>query len=89
MKRHFKIKITGRVQGVGYRAASKSKAMELGINGFVKNNLDGSVYIEAEASDEILQKFFDWCHFGPRFSKVESVELVEGMMINFNHFAVK
>ena len=87
--RHFNIKVKGRVQGVGFRNATKSKAMQLGVTGFVKNQVDGSVYIEAEASDDTLQQFFDWCHYGPSLSKVISVEIEEGKMNNFQNFTTK
>ncbi len=41
----FRIKVTGRVQGVFFRASTKEKAEELGINGWVRNEPDGSVLI--------------------------------------------
>ncbi|HNU41845.1 MAG TPA: acylphosphatase, partial [Cyclobacteriaceae bacterium] len=49
---HINILVTGTVQGVYYRASTKQKADELGIKGFVRNQPDGSVYIEAEAPAE-------------------------------------
>ena len=45
---HINIHITGRVQGVNFRTYTKEKAEELGILGFVRNETDGSVYLEAE-----------------------------------------
>jgi acylphosphatase len=45
---HVSIRISGKVQGVFFRASTKGKAEQYGINGFVRNEKDGSVYIEAE-----------------------------------------
>lgn len=62
---HYNIRVSGHVQGVGYRYASIRKARGFGIKGFVKNEPDGSVYIEAEADKQQLDKFLDWCRIGP------------------------
>ncbi|HEY5918996.1 MAG TPA: acylphosphatase, partial [Chryseolinea sp.] len=60
MKRHISILVSGRVQGVFYRASAKTKADELGITGFVQNLPDGEVYMEAEGPDEKLDLFKAW-----------------------------
>jgi acylphosphatase len=46
--KHINIKITGKVQGVFFRASTKAVADQIGVKGFVKNEKDGSVYVEAE-----------------------------------------
>jgi len=89
MKKHFKIKITGRVQGVWYRASTERKAKELGLCGFVKNEPDGSVYAEAEGTDEQLKKLINWCKSGPPLAKVDSVNIEQGEVLDFNDFEVK
>jgi acylphosphatase len=86
---HLNIKITGKVQGVYYRASAKRKADELGIKGFVRNQPNGSVYIEAEASNEVLQKFMEWCHQGPERAQVQQVETSEAPLQNFTEFEVR
>ena len=48
---HKNIVIQGWVQGVGFRYAARKMAFQYGINGFVRNLPDGSVYIEAEGSE--------------------------------------
>lgn len=68
------IKIQGIVQAVGFRYSAMEKARELNLTGFVKNEPDGSVYIEAEGEKEDLKKFLEWCYKGPKFSEVEKVE---------------
>jgi len=88
-KKHFKIRIKGKVQGVSFRAYAKSKANELNIDGFTKNLPDGTVYIEAEAEEEILLQFIDWCHFGSPRAQVKSVEIETGSLKGFGNFEVK
>ena len=76
--KHIKIKVIGKVQGVFFRASTKAVADQMGVKGLVKNEKDGSVYIEAEADATILEMFLEWCNEGPDKSKVESVEVEDG-----------
>jgi acylphosphatase len=59
------IRIDGKVQGVFFRASTKDKADQLEVRGIVRNEPDGSVYIEAEADENALNRFIDWCKRGP------------------------
>ncbi|MFZ0282623.1 MAG: acylphosphatase [Bacteroidales bacterium] len=70
----YKIRITGKVQGVGFRWNAVMEARSLSITGFVKNMPDGSVYIEAEGLREQLTVFLEWCKKGPAFGYVESIK---------------
>ena len=88
MDKHFSIKVIGKVQGVFFRALTKEKADELGITGFVRNEPDGCVYIEAEADEKILQQFMDWCRQGPSRARVEKMEVSEGEGKAFARFEV-
>jgi len=88
-QKHFDIKIIGRVQGIGFRYGSARKAQELKIAGFVRNEPDGAVYLEAEGKEEALKKFIEWCKSGPRWAKVERVELKEGKIKNFSEFIIQ
>jgi acylphosphatase len=72
----LKMKIYGRVQGVGFRDAAYWKARKMQVAGFVMNESDGSVYIEAEADELVLREFLIWCRRGPWTAKVERVEEV-------------
>ncbi|MFC1615488.1 acylphosphatase [Patescibacteria group bacterium] len=76
--KHINIKIYGDVQGVCFRYYAKEKADKFGLFGFVRNEQDGTVYIEAEGEDDGLNKFLKWCEKGPKFAKVEKVELESG-----------
>jgi acylphosphatase len=69
----YRIRISGQVQGVGFRWNAAHQARKLGITGFAKNTPDGSVYIEAEGIESELKKFIEWCKTGPRSARVESV----------------
>ena len=84
--KHLNITVKGRVQGVGFRHAARRQASFLGVNGFVKNNYDGSVYIEVEGNDPELDKFVQWCWEGPTFAQVDNVEITEGPVKNLGSF---
>ncbi|MEQ6167259.1 acylphosphatase [Ekhidna sp. MALMAid0563] len=73
----FRIKVAGRVQGVFFRASTKEKADELGIRGWVRNESDGSVLIEAEGETSKLNEFKQWCTIGPSAAVVESIAVEE------------
>lgn len=72
--KHLKATIYGRVQGVSFRYATLEKASELDVSGWVKNMPDGSVYLEAEASEEVLKEFLGWCRVGPAAARVDKVD---------------
>lgn len=84
--KHINITIFGLVQGVGFRNAAKYQARYLGINGFVQNKMDGTVYIEAEGDSYALDEFVKWCRKGPSFAQVEELKVNEGEMRNFSTF---
>jgi acylphosphatase len=83
------ILVKGKVQGVFFRAYTKQKAEELGLRGFVKNNMDGSVYIETEGEENVLREFISWCRKGSPRSKVESVESTTSALVNFSSFKIE
>ncbi len=89
MQKHISIKVSGRVQGVYYRASTHEEAQRLGLKGFVKNEPDGSVYIEAEGDDAVLNALVAWCKQGPPAARVTNVEIQEGIWKGFTEFAVK
>ena len=69
------IKITGRVQGVFFRANTRDKALELGLSGYAQNLPDGSVAVVAQGPRESLEDLIAWCHEGSTASKVEKVQV--------------
>jgi acylphosphatase len=83
------IYVIGRVQGVLYRKHAQAKAKELGITGWAKNLLDGTVEIVAEGEKEKLQEFTAWCKQGPAFAKVEKLDIQkEDHQEEFKDFAI-
>ncbi len=89
MVKHLNIRIYGRVQGVFYRATAVEIADSLGINGFARNENDGTVYIEAEGEEANLKKFVDWCYEGPPRASVERVTTEESEMKKYSNFVVQ
>ncbi|PRD51366.1 acylphosphatase [Sphingobacterium gobiense] len=86
--KHLNITITGKVQGVYYRATCKAVADQLGVKGFVMNQPNGSVYLEAEGETFALEALLAFCHEGPDRAEVEKVSSVEGTLRAFQNFEV-
>jgi len=72
-KRHIKVEVTGKVQGVWFRKSTAMKAYELGLVGYVENCANGAVYLEAEGAVESLEALIQWCHEGPELAQVKDV----------------
>jgi acylphosphatase len=89
LKKHVDITISGRVQGVFFRASAKEKADALGISGFVKNESDGRVYLEAEGDELAVKKMIDWCQDGPAGARVEKLEVNDGEVRKYTGFDVR
>ena len=77
MLSQFDIKIFGRVQGVGFRAASKRQARYLRLRGWVENLSDGSVRAVVCGDMENCTSFINWCREGSAYSWVERVDIQE------------
>lgn len=88
MIKHLNITVKGKVQGVFFRKSTKAVADQLGVRGFVLNEPNGDVYIEAEADDTFLDMFIDWCNEGPEDAEVSSIESHEGELKNYRNFEV-
>jgi acylphosphatase len=71
-----RIIVTGRVQGVGYRASCAREANRLGVNGSVRNRVDGTVEVVAEGDEASVASLTEWCRVGPTFARVQSIELL-------------
>lgn len=69
------VRVTGWVQGVGYRAYARREAQRLGLSGWVRNVRDGSVEAEAQGNREQLQRFLEALKRGPAGSRVREVEV--------------
>lgn len=80
--------ISGKVQGVWFRANTQKKAQELGVTGWVRNLPDGCVEVKAAAEVETLKQFIVWLEQGPELAKVEEVTIKYIAYEEFKGFAV-
>jgi acylphosphatase len=87
--KHFSIVVRGRVQGVFFRASAREIALQLSLNGMVRNEPDGSVYIEAEGDEEALNRFVSWCRKGPPRAIIAEVIVKEDQVKNFRSFDIE
>lgn len=71
----LKLVITGRVQGVFFRASAQQEAVALGLRGVARNRPDGAVEIIAEGPRLSLEQFLGWARVGPPRARVAEVEL--------------
>jgi acylphosphatase len=78
--------VTGRVQGVFFRASTRDFALQLGVAGYAKNCEDGSVEVVASGSTEALAALFAWLHHGPPAARVERVQREEISPQNLSGF---
>jgi acylphosphatase len=83
------VKVSGKVQGVGFRFYTQKKARELGVRGYVKNERDGSVYIEAEADADIMEGFLHWVSRGPEWARVDEMNVQDIPLQNFDGFSIR
>ena len=67
------VRITGRVQGVGFREWTRQEAIGLGLVGWVRNEPDGSVAALLVGSETVVNTMLLRLHEGPSFSRVDSV----------------
>ncbi len=63
--KQVRIIVSGRVQGVYFRASARDYARQLGLKGWVRNRSDGGVEALAEGQQTQLQQLITWCHSGP------------------------
>jgi acylphosphatase len=76
MKR-IHVYISGRVQGVFFRAVTQQTAKGFNLTGWVRNVADGRMEALFEGEDENVDKMLDWCRIGPPAAWVENVIVTE------------
>ena len=82
--------ISGRVQGVWFRAFTRDSAQALGITGWVRNLPDGRVETVAEGDDKAIQAFVDALWQGPPMAQVTNVEIDEETVTHeFSGFEIR
>jgi acylphosphatase len=73
--RRLRAVVTGRVQGVGFRANVEYQAQRLGLAGWVRNLHQGGVELEAEGPEAELEKLLAFLRQGPRMARVDAVDV--------------
>lgn len=86
----YEIRITGRVQGVGYRYFVQQQAKLLNICGWVRNTVDGGVLVMAQGTDQAIKTLIDYLWVGPPLSNVKGVYPAELQLIEtYTDFEVR
>lgn len=67
-------RVSGRVQGVGFRAATRAEAVALGLSGHARNLADGRVEVLAAGRREALAALAGWLRHGPPLARVDALE---------------
>ena len=90
MKSNIHVVISGRVQGVWFRANTKQKAEQLGLTGWVRNTHDGCVEAVFEGEESLVNEMIEWCHQGPPLAKVEKVDVkIQDIKNKFDVFSIR
>lgn len=80
--------VSGRVQGVAYRAACQSMARTLGLTGWVRNRHDGTVEVAAEGESDAVTRLVEWCRVGPPHARVTDVATSDEQPIGDHDFRI-
>jgi acylphosphatase len=90
MMKSYRFLAAGRVQGVGFRAATQRKALALGLSGWVRNREDGAVEgLVSGAEEVLLHEFQEWLALGPPAARVDRVEWTATAPETHEFFAVR
>jgi acylphosphatase len=83
------VSVTGRVQGVFFRAWTRDLAIELGLTGWVRNCPDGRVDMHIEGEEAAVQKMIERVRRGPPSAQVDDVHLWDVETFDFDDFEVR
>ncbi len=72
-----RVVVSGRVQGVAFRASCQHQAVQLGVRGWVRNRWDGTVEALLAGPEEAVDAMVEWCRRGPPAASVTRVEVDE------------
>ena len=87
-RRTVRVRIEGRVQGVGYRMSMYYAAVQCGVTGWVRNCQDGTVESMVQGPEENVNEFIELARKGPGMARVEQVEVSDGFGL-FEEFEIK
>ncbi len=80
--------VTGVVQGVAFRWYAQAEALRLGLRGWVRNEVDGSVHAYAVGEDVAVSDFVAWCHHGPPSASVHHVAVTPAVRVAVRGFEI-
>jgi len=81
--------VSGRVQGVSFRDATRRQADQLGLSGWVRNTQDGQVEAVFEGDADTVRQMIDWCESGPSSADVEDVSVENEQPEGLSGFEVR
>jgi DNA ligase D-like protein (predicted 3'-phosphoesterase) len=81
--------VSGGVQGVGFRDATRRRALDLGVLGWVRNEADGTVAVHAEGPAEAVQELVEFLRAGPRGAAVAELALERVRVEGHEQFAIR
>ncbi len=86
-----RILISGRVQGVAFRASTVREALRYpGLRGFVRNLASGEVEVLVQGSASAVDAMIEWCHQGPPMARIDQVKVMEcPVNVALTHFSIK
>jgi acylphosphatase len=76
-RRRVRVRASGRVQGVFFRASTEDEALRLGVSGWVTNRRDGRVEAEFEGPADLVEQMIAFTRRGPGHAKVVELEVEE------------
>jgi acylphosphatase len=82
-----RVRVSGGVQGVGFRAAARAEARRQSLTGWAHNEADGTVLIAVEGDADAVEAFIAWCAQGPVGARVERVEVTAAKPEGWSGFA--
>ena len=85
----LRVRVTGTVQGVGFRYYTHRMAVSLGLDGYVRNMSDGSVEAVAQGSAEMVDLFVEKISSGPSSSRVKGVRVSEVPLAEYDKFEIR
>ena len=89
IRRRLLIQVSGRVQGVFFRASARDKAQSLGLTGWVRNLANGDVELLAEGEPAAIARMLAWCHTGPALARVDTCHIAyQSPTGEFSQFSV-
>ncbi len=87
--RAVRLLVHGKVQGVGFREATRQRALKLGALGWVRNEEDGTVAVHAEGARDAVDELIAYLHKGPRGASVHGLSVEDAKVEGHEQFAVR